>query len=265
MSYIKCPKCTHLKYGHRVGTECASKPSVVRKPVTSAFGNGPLEINGVKVNIELQDNKITGWFGDGDGPSDLLTPKDERNSIVMHLKSDEQGEYLDGSELYIPVGLRGKGLASKVVELTENWAKSKGITRIHRTPGNENGAVFWTMKGYDWVEPDDETCRELMKVWGRIADKKGWVDEGNTQESWRFAAVRANWKQIENCEELHELLERVEDVMWNDSVNKNFFSAEELLEIGSDSPFECQLTGEQTWVGKVLLHRAGGWTAVKYL
>ena len=180
-------------------------------------------------------------------------------SKVSFKQEDEHSKYLEGEELYIPSEIRGKGLAKEMVQAQEQYAKQQGVTRVRRTPGNRNGAVFWTMQGYDWKDTAP------IPIQGDLMNLRGYIETGKVgpplhyQNEFRFEKISANWENLKpHFGEFVEYAEKAENIQWRNS--NDFFTAKDLLEIGRDKPFKDE-NGEITWAGKVFLTNAGSWEA----
>ena len=159
LNNMKCKQCTTKLIGRykQIG-KCATctKGSVPkigqqRKYLTNTvtFQQG-MKLNGMELSYveTTPSGTIIGSFIAKKGKS--YYQYDDKFAFII--ASDENGKYLQGEDLYVPKEARGKGLAKAMVRAQEEYARGKGITRAVRTPGNKNGAVFWTLQGYDWKD-----------------------------------------------------------------------------------------------------------------
>ena len=69
-----------------------------------------------------------------------------------------------------------------------------------------------------------------------------------------------------HADDISPILELAEAIsQFGEPTEDHHYNLADVLGIGADAPFECAVSGKTTWAGKVLLERAGGWKAYKYL
>ena len=221
------------------------------------------EVGDAGITLVNREAMYWGWFGE--------EPRfgGEENEIRFSIERVDGETIFVGNAMYVPEELRGQGLAKHAIEVQEKIARENGCTKMRRTPGNRNGAVFWTRQGYEWESPPIHFTRELSEMSRELKqfreDPSGKI---YMKDGFRFEHVLANIESLSENEKLMKFLEEVESFheerTWDRKDDpERWFTAADVLAL--DDPIYDEVTGSEMTVGELIMTNSGGWHAWKVI